>query len=834
MAFPINPVHRLLLEDGTSYLLLEDGTSKLILDESVALDDPLNAATVATQTPTLTFVGTTTTAVNQVYDLQIDTVNTFNSQVTYSTPTKVQEQTIVNAAASPGTGTMPSAFTAGNLVVVAVVWTSSTVNIVSAVSDGVNTYTKILEKNEAGTGVSSQLWYAWNVSPASAMSITFNATANDVSAIIREYSGIQSSADPLDVSVGTTGSSTSPSSGATATTTISNELVVGAFSDGLGATQTYTVGSGYGNLTTIANSGSWDVALEDKNVTATGAQTATLTLGTTVGWAAIVATFKAKSTGGALVDVTSDMNLGFKDEIVPLSDSVLLLEDGTSKLLLEDGTNKLSLNYPYPSGNYASYTVQTPLSAGTYYWRVKNKSGSAGAYRIYSPIQSFTISSVSVALSGTVTTATETDIVTGGKTIILTLTGDTWIAAGAGSFDLQRANIIAGLTSAQSEALGWNNVVKVLQSITGVVRTSNTVVTITLDAFATYNITASETITVTVPATALVGGVALVASPTFTVTPISVSVLGWLAPISKPVVRMVKRQQPNYRIVVPTAPKVSSWIQKVNQPLRLKHKRQQPPSAVTNPFYGVPAVVASDPSNNPTFWIQKVNQPYKYRVKRQQPQPPQPSNPPQASQPPRLSYWVQPTNQIDRRQWRKRQQPPKVVVVMPPGSYRTPLLTSWMKPLSQPPVKRPKKVQQPVQQSGWLRAANTPSASLNFGWLKQSTPVQQPLRRTVKRMQINHYFMVTYPMPSNRVADYTIYLTPLVKPADIQITLVTPATTITMQSRSSLSITTSVTTINIGIVQPATTVTITKPADISLTIVQPATTITIVAPPLTL
>jgi len=123
----------------------------------------------------------------------------------------------------------------------------------------------------------------------------------------------------------------------------------------------------------------------------------------------------------------------------------------------------------------------------------------------------------SVALTGTVIGATEADIVAGGKTIILTVTGDTWIAAGAGSFDLQRANIIAGLTSAGAELLGWNNVVKALQGVAGVVQTSTTVVTITLDAQATYNITAAETITVTVPATALTGAGALVASPTFTI-----------------------------------------------------------------------------------------------------------------------------------------------------------------------------------------------------------------------------------------------------------------------------------------------------------------------------
>ncbi len=126
--------------------------------------------------------------------------------------------------------------------------------------------------------------------------------------------------------------------------------------------------------------------------------------------------------------------------------------------------------------------------------------------------------SVSIALTGTATASiTEADVITGGKTIILTVTNDTWVAAG-GTFDAQRQNIINGLTSAQSEALGWNNVVKALQGVAGVVQTSGTVVTITLDAQATYDITATETITVTIPGTALANGTNTVATPTFTVT----------------------------------------------------------------------------------------------------------------------------------------------------------------------------------------------------------------------------------------------------------------------------------------------------------------------------
>ena len=144
------------------------------------------------------------------------------------------------------------------------------------------------------------------------------------------------------------------------------------------------------------------------------------------------------------------------------------------------------------------------------------------AIAAYTQTPTITVNEPSAALSGTITASVnEADIVTGGKTLIITLTGDTWIAAGAASFDLQRDEIIAGCTSAQSETLGWNLVPKALQSLGGVVRTSDTVVTITWDAQATYDITANETITVTVPSTATVGANTLVATPTFGVAFVS-------------------------------------------------------------------------------------------------------------------------------------------------------------------------------------------------------------------------------------------------------------------------------------------------------------------------
>lgn len=123
-------------------------------------------------------------------------------------------------------------------------------------------------------------------------------------------------------------------------------------------------------------------------------------------------------------------------------------------------------------------------------------------------------------VSGTITsTATETDIVAGGQTIIITLAGDSWKAAGTGPIgstaDTQA--IIDGLDSAQSEGTGWDAVVRPGIETADVVRTSSKIATITLDAEATYDITAQETVTVTVPAAAVDGATAIAATPTFTI-----------------------------------------------------------------------------------------------------------------------------------------------------------------------------------------------------------------------------------------------------------------------------------------------------------------------------
>ena len=158
-------------------------------------------------------------------------------------------------------------------------------------------------------------------------------------------------------------------------------------------------------------------------------------------------------------------------------------------------------------------TVTVPVTALT--------SGVTGVTA--SPTFTVTASVESAALTGTLSGGgTETEIVTGSETLVITLTNTKWISI-ANGFDDQRQTILNGMDSAQSEAEGWDATVPSGVSVTNVVRTSDTVVTITFNAVVSYAITATETITVTVPTAAIVYGLALTSTPTFNITATSIT-----------------------------------------------------------------------------------------------------------------------------------------------------------------------------------------------------------------------------------------------------------------------------------------------------------------------
>ena len=125
---------------------------------------------------------------------------------------------------------------------------------------------------------------------------------------------------------------------------------------------------------------------------------------------------------------------------------------------------------------------------------------------------------VSVTLTGTAISGgvTESQIVTGGKTIIETISNDTWVDTMCDDNAFTTAHI-AGFTFDQSEPGGWAN--QVTLDHTMCTRDSDYQLTWILPATVGYDITTTETGTDNVPATSTTNSDIVVASPTF---PISV------------------------------------------------------------------------------------------------------------------------------------------------------------------------------------------------------------------------------------------------------------------------------------------------------------------------
>lgn len=128
------------------------------------------------------------------------------------------------------------------------------------------------------------------------LTVTFNGTGTQLCAhghVFHSDSGWV--APPLDLTADAGGTSTSPSSGATGTTSQADELVFGAF-DWVLVNSWGETGSGFTGLSGSQASGDRKIENEYKVVSATGAQTADGALSASAAWNAIVATYKIAAT----------------------------------------------------------------------------------------------------------------------------------------------------------------------------------------------------------------------------------------------------------------------------------------------------------------------------------------------------------------------------------------------------------------------------------------------------------------------------------------------------------------------------------------------------------
>ncbi|KKN02338.1 hypothetical protein LCGC14_1118660 [marine sediment metagenome] len=137
----------------------------------------------------------------------------------------------------------------------------------------------------------------------------------------------------------------------------------------------------------------------------------------------------------------------------------------------------------------------------------------------FAPVGLYPYVKPTVAMTGTAIAGgvTEAEIVAGGETIILTLVNGVF-NKNTVAFDAARQAMIDGMDSAQAEAAGWDVEVKAKEVVGAIVRTSDTVVTITLTAQAAYAVTADETITVVIPAALMEGQLESLSAGTFVIT----------------------------------------------------------------------------------------------------------------------------------------------------------------------------------------------------------------------------------------------------------------------------------------------------------------------------
>lgn len=209
-------------------------------------------------------------------------------------------QSVVSTRVTTNTNTRTITYTGGHLAVVVIVMNTAANTVLSVVDTFGNVYANIpAASGYSNTSVAPRLemWYAYNVR-GGATTVTVTESAGGASSkimYVREFGGVASLTDPLDKSKFGTGSSVSPSTGASSATADQPQLVVVGCGDA-GSGTSITVGTGFTGFLSSATSPS-EISTEYKFTTATGAQTGVINFDNTSAWAIGLATFKGAPVG---------------------------------------------------------------------------------------------------------------------------------------------------------------------------------------------------------------------------------------------------------------------------------------------------------------------------------------------------------------------------------------------------------------------------------------------------------------------------------------------------------------------------------------------------------
>lgn len=312
---------------------------------TVSLSTPSDAGTITDTTPDLVFTGTDTEADDIRYHVQVDTVNTFNSQTS----------TISLDAISSGrnsTGTITVSHTTGTgknkmLIAVSSVQDGNHANypVTSILYAGIP-LTKLRHDEPAGN-VRTEIWYLVDppTGTANCVKTTTGSVGESTLGVVTLF-GVKQEAP--EANNGATGTSVTPS--VSLTTVADNAWSI-------------TVAAAEGTFSSINNSqtGLTSYPLTDqsyenthagrRSITPAGATTLSYTIGSSQVWA-----ISAVSLAPALA---------------PLVDKISADDTGFSGS--PDNTD------PFTSSQEVTHTIQSALSdTTTYYWRVRGRDPSGG------------------------------------------------------------------------------------------------------------------------------------------------------------------------------------------------------------------------------------------------------------------------------------------------------------------------------------------------------------------------------------------------------------------------------------------------------------------------
>jgi len=259
-----------------------------------------NGTLLATTSGTGTTYSDTSATASKLYSYTIDArdgAGNVSSQssppVTVITPGGPSGPALVQVAgSSTATVTLPAASAPGDLLVLSASVFTGASRPITAVSDGRNSWTKVMSKFVSGQNSDGELWYAPDA--ASVQSVTVTTGATTVALQLQEFSGVATTSPFLDASAGSAATSSSASSGPVTPAT-AGELAVG-FVAGHSSNQGTTVTSpGFTNEPSVTTSSPSKVSVVSgyQALSSAGAQSYAGTFTTGMYWAAGIALFKA-------------------------------------------------------------------------------------------------------------------------------------------------------------------------------------------------------------------------------------------------------------------------------------------------------------------------------------------------------------------------------------------------------------------------------------------------------------------------------------------------------------------------------------------------------------